>query len=386
MKLVFHITAGFFLFVLLLVFKEASGAELQQKLEGIKEQITREKQGLTEVERKEGSVLEALEKIDIDLDRRNARLKTIGSRLDGIIQNLQATEGQLAAAGLSVEERRELLKKRAQALYKWQRGGSPFILLNGGLSAGDIMRRKHYLELMLSEDQALLERLLTDSTRQKRLKEQLARTRENLDKERMTLVQAKESIRTQREKKSVILSSLRGEKEVRARALRELEQAASRLEKMIGEFDRRMTAQPKEAYPWNGFDSIKGRLDYPIAGKVVGAFGVTRHPEFSEKLFRKGIDIEAPLGEEIKTVERGKVVFADRFSGYGKMMIIDHGKRFYTVYAHLSELLKQPGDSVQKGEAIALVGDTGSLKGPRLYFEIRKDGKPVDPLPWFKKR
>ncbi|MBI3062676.1 MAG: peptidoglycan DD-metalloendopeptidase family protein, partial [Deltaproteobacteria bacterium] len=73
-------------------------------------------------------------------------------------------------------------------------------------------------------------------------------------------------------------------------------------------------------------------------------------------------------------------------SGYGKMMIVDHGQRYYSVYAHLSDLLKKPGEAVQRGEAIGLVGDSDSLAGARLYFEIRKDGKPVDPLPWFKKR
>jgi septal ring factor EnvC (AmiA/AmiB activator) len=100
-------------------------------------------------------------------------------------------------------------------------------------------------------------------------------------------------------------------------------------------------------------------------------------------VFRNGIDIEAPAGEVIKAVEKGKVVFADRFSGYGKMLIIDHGARYYSVYAHLSEFLKKMGDTVKRGEAIALVGDSDSLAGAELYFEMRKDGKSIDPLPWF---
>ena len=179
---------------------------------------------------------------------------------------------------------------------------------------------------------------------------------------------------------------MRGEKEIRTQALKELEQAAHRLQRMIDEIGRKSTVKSMVAYPWRGFGALRGKLDYPIEGKVVGGFGMTRHPEFSEDLFRKGIDIEAPLGEEIRTVERGRVVFADQFSGYGRMMIIDHGKRYYTIYAHLSELLKGPGETVRRGEPIALVGDSGSLEGARLYFEIRKDGKPLNPLPWFRKR
>jgi septal ring factor EnvC (AmiA/AmiB activator) len=118
----------------------------------------------------------------------------------------------------------------------------------------------------------------------------------------------------------------------------------------------------------------------------MAAFGKVKHPEFSAELFRKGIDIEAPYGEQIRAVEGGRVIFADRFPGYGKMMVVDHGDRYYTVYAHLSELLKKNGETVRKGEPIALVGDSDSLAGARLYFEIRKDGKPLDPVPWFKKQ
>ncbi|MGH7829080.1 MAG: murein hydrolase activator EnvC family protein, partial [Candidatus Binatia bacterium] len=73
------------------------------------------------------------------------------------------------------------------------------------------------------------------------------------------------------------------------------------------------------------------------------------------------------------------------FSGYGRMIIIDHGERYYTLYAHLSELFKKNGQSVQRGEPIARVGDSDSLRGARLYFEIRKDGKPLDPLAWLQK-
>lgn len=92
------------------------------------------------------------------------------------------------------------------------------------------------------------------------------------------------------------------------------------------------------------------------------------------------------MGQEIKAVEKGTVVFADRFSGYGKMVIIDHGDRYYTIYAHLAEILKKNGDPVKRGETVGLVGDSDSLAGANLYFELRKDGRSVDPLPWFKQQ
>ncbi|MGH9821300.1 MAG: murein hydrolase activator EnvC family protein, partial [Pyrinomonadaceae bacterium] len=182
-----------------------------------------------------------------------------------------------------------------------------------------------------------------------------------------------------------LLASLRQEKETRVRTLKELEQAALRLQKMIDEIARRSATKPREAPSGKGLEAMRGKLDWPVRGQVIASFGKTKHREFSTEVFRNGLDIEAPVGAEIKAVEKGKVVFADRFSGYGKMLIIDHGERYYTVYAHLSEFLKKTGDWVQRGEAVALVGDTDSLAGAKLYFEMRKDGKSIDPTPWFRR-
>jgi murein hydrolase activator len=154
---------------------------------------------------------------------------------------------------------------------------------------------------------------------------------------------------------------------------------------MIEELSRRSAAKSKEASADGGLESMRGKLDWPVKGQVIGGFGKTKHHEFSTEVFRKGLEIEAPVGEEIRAVEKGKIVFADRFSGYGKMLIIDHGDRYYTVYAHLSDFLRKNGDFVRRGEAVALVGDSDSLAGSKLYFEMRKDGKSIDPAPWFRR-
>jgi septal ring factor EnvC (AmiA/AmiB activator) len=130
---------------------------------------------------------------------------------------------------------------------------------------------------------------------------------------------------------------------------------------------------------------MRGKLDWPVKGELISAFGKTRHKEFDTEVFRNGIDIRASLGQEIKAVEKGTVVFADRFSGYGRMIVIDHGERYYTIYAHLSEMFKKDGDPVKRGEILGLVGDSDSLAGAGLYFEMRKDGRSVDPVPWFRK-
>jgi len=370
--------------LLLLLSQVIYGADREKDLEGIKRKIKKEKQGIIKVKEEEGSVLQSLEKVEKRLEGQISRLKGINASFKAISLDLQKREREEELLSLSLRVRRRLFKKRARALYKWQRGGSPFILLNGGGSVTDLMRRKRYLELMLVKDRELVDNLHSESAEQQALKKALVDKRKNLDRQKSALLKVKGSIRQERKKKRQILARLKREKKIRTRALKELEQAALRLQKMMNEIVRKPMVKPVKAYRGKGFAAVKGRLPYPVRGKVVGGFGKTSHPEFPAEVFRKGIDIEAPLGEEIKAVETGRVIFAGRFSGYGKMIIIDHGERYYTVYAHLFEILKKPGESAQKGESIALVGDSGSLQGARLYFEIRKDGQPLDPLRWFR--
>lgn len=362
------------------------GAEVEKELEGIKKKIAREKQGISKVQRKEGSVLKGLQRIEEELDRKDRELKRINARLEVVIGDLQKKEEEAHKVSESLSARKELLKKRARALYKWQRGGSPFVFLNGGGSIAELMQRKRYLELTLAYDQHLLESLSRESAQLVKLKGDLVQKREQVDRERRKLVEVKEAIRQERENRREALASLRREKETRVRALKELEQAAHRLQKMMDELSRKAVASTGAIRGPADFEAMRGKLEYPVRGEVMAAFGKTRHPEFTAELFRKGIDIAASLGEEIRAVEGGKVIFADRFSGYGKMMIVDHGRRYFTIYAHLADLLKHSGDPVRRGEPIATVGDSDSLEGARLYFEIRKGGKPLDPLPWFKKR
>jgi len=278
------------------------------------------------------------------------------------------------------------LARRADALYRWQRGASPLMILNGDLSLSSLLKRRYYLQSTVAFDREMIQSLNEQATRQETLTQELARKRQNVDAQRRELTEVKEAVQKEAQKKRELLASLREEKESRQRAVKDLEQAALRLQKMIEELSRRSAGKSsKEAPAGSGLESMRGKLEWPVKGQLIGGFGKTKHHEFSTDVFRKGLEIEAPVGEEIRAVEKGKIVFADRFSGYGKMLIIDHGDRYYTVYAHLSDFLKKSGDPVKRGEAVALVGDSESLVGSKLYFEMRKDGRSIDPTPWFQR-
>jgi septal ring factor EnvC (AmiA/AmiB activator) len=363
----------------------AGGAAIDKDLDGIRKKIEKEKRGITQVQKKEGSLLQALGKIEGDLEKKNHALGRADEKLKVVVREMRKKESAAERNARLLRQRQDLLKRRALALYRWQRGGSPFVVLNGDLSPGALLQRRHYLQTTLAFDRDLIRALSEEAARQDTLKHELARKKSELDTQKRALAEVKQSAEREAEKKRELLASLRQEKESRVRSLKELEQAARRLQTMLDEMAKKSVATPEQPAPGTGLEATRGKLDWPVKGEVMRSFGKARHPEFSAEVFRKGIEIEAPVGEPIKAVEKGKIVFADRFSGYGKLVIIDHGERFYTVYAHLSEFLKQKGDLVKRGESIGLAGASDSMAGAKLYFEVRKDGRSIDPLPWLRR-
>jgi len=123
----------------------------------------------------------------------------------------------------------------------------------------------------------------------------------------------------------------------------------------------------------------------PVKGKIISKFGTARNRDFPSFTFRSGIDIKANRGEPVRSVFKGRIIFAQWLKGYGNIIIIDHGDNYYTLYAHVDEISKKKGSLIDRGDVIATAGDTGSMKGTCLHFEVRFHGKPVNPVKWLKK-
>jgi septal ring factor EnvC (AmiA/AmiB activator) len=123
-------------------------------------------------------------------------------------------------------------------------------------------------------------------------------------------------------------------------------------------------------------------LPFPTDGHIEVGFGKVLNPKFNTVTSQNGLDLRAPEGSEVRAVGPGVIVHASPFRGYGNLVIVDHGEGYHTLYAHLSVISRTVGESVEAGQVIGRVGDTGSLKGAYLYFELRKKGKPIDPKDW----
>ena len=179
---------------------------------------------------------------------------------------------------------------------------------------------------------------------------------------------------------------MRKEKSAQLLAIESLKEAALNLDHKINNLSTQLAAlDPNQYSGREPFQAYKGLLKMPVKGKIISLFGKFKNTQFNTLNFRSGIEIQTERGEPIQAVYAGKILYADWFKGYGNMIIIDHGENYYTVYAHIEEAFKTAGDVVEAGEVMATVGDTGSITGPKLYFEVRHHGKPLDPMQWLEK-
>jgi len=181
-----------------------------------------------------------------------------------------------------------------------------------------------------------------------------------------------------RDERSRALKAMNAQIRNRNDSIAKLKREAAALEKLIADLRRAMSDLP----PTGGqaFEKVRGRLNWPVAGKVTARFGQPR----GGGLKWNGVMIEAARGTPVKALYDGRIAYADWLPGMGLLVIVDHGG-YMSLYAHNEQLYKAVGERVSGGDAIATVGDTGGRSVPGLYLEIRRGAKAVDPVPWFRR-
>jgi septal ring factor EnvC (AmiA/AmiB activator) len=366
----------------------AEPSDSEQELQRIKREMQMKKKELTRANRKERSVLVELDKIDRDIQADSGELLLQQKRLRDAEASLQEIEKSNREINRELAGLKQIYGLRLRALYKLQRSGSaPLLAIDDPGNAG---KQVKYLGMIADRDRKIiheygsaLDRLALRQT------EIAAKQREILESKR--IVEAKKTgLETKRRQKAGILTSVRREKGLYEQTLHELEASSTSLWAMIrkDESERRSLDEAHASAPGRGERSVKekGRLPWPLEGQVLTRFGMQRHPQFGTMVFRRGIEIEAREGQAVRAVSDGVVAYADWYKGYGKLAILDHGNGFYTLYGNLSRIDLNKGDRVTKGQVLGLAGETGSLKGAKLYFEIRQNGEAQDPLGRLAKR
>jgi septal ring factor EnvC (AmiA/AmiB activator) len=347
--------------------------------------------------KKETAVIRSLDDIERSLDRARKRVAATRVELARIDREIAKNQRALDQKEKQIAAAETYAAGRLVALYKLGWLGKINILASAD-SMGEMLQRERALSVILDQDEQHLENLERDYHRLEVLqaKQQKRKAaKQVLDDEHR--LRAGEML-TEKQRKSGVLTEIRSKKSLELAAIevfredsQNFDQAIRQLGRVVARETQTAAAQaaakketPNKTLP-ETFTTRKGLLKLPVKGKIKNSFGAYRNAKFKTKNFRSGIDIRADRGEPVHAVYPGRVLYSSWFKGYGNMLIIDHGGHYYTVYAHVDEIFKQKGEAVEDNEVIATVGDTGSMEGPGLYFEVRYHGKPLDPAKWIKK-
>src|SRR5438034_1175092 len=364
----------------------------QRKLQQTQKQLREEKERVAAARARETSLLAELEEID----RRLAAKQGEVARLDGRIKRTQA-EVQGFRSEISKLERQRAgqttaLAGRLRVLYRVHaQGGALPLILSGDDPVTRATAVRHLVSLavldarLIREYRGISERLADRKEREEARQQELAVLHADAQHEQAEADREAAKRRT-------LLARVRDERAYHERMVGELTEASRRLEAFIRELGAKQRKLAKVPPPKGGeppavgFGSLRGRLPWPTDGRIVAPFGAQVHPRFGTRTFRNGVDIEAAEGTDIAAVYAGHVIYTRWFKGYGNLIIVDHGNEYYTLYAHIAEIEAKEGEDVRQGQRIGTVGDTASLAGPRLYFEVRYQGKPQDPAEWLRQR
>jgi len=367
----------------------------QRKLQHTQKQLREQREKAAEARRKEVSLLAELEQIDQTLARKKSDVARLGERVNRAQAEIAAVRSDIRRLEGRKAVQREALATRLRLMYRIQALGGALPLLFGGddpIARAVLLR--HLATLAAVDARLIQEYLVTSDGLAERKSREEAR---QVELEALRGQAEAERVEMDREgtKRRGLLAKVRDERAYHERMVGELTEASRRLEVFIQALQEkqrraaRTPPPPRRGSPpaaGAGFGTFRGALPWPTDGPLVASFGAQIHPRFGTRTFKSGIAIEAGEGTDIRAVYGGRVMYTGWFKGYGNLIILDHGTEYYTLYAHVAEIGVKEGEEVRQGQRIGTVGDTGSLAGPRLYFEVRHQGKPQDPEQWLRQR
>ncbi len=267
---------------------------------------------------------------------------------------------------------RLLLKQRLRALFRMS-FRQPFL---GGIldseSFGDLARKLKFEMILAQGNEKILSQTL-ESEEQFERKSDEWNQEEQRKRRLLSVLGRQEANYSQKHKnRTISLDLIQRQKEERERMIEELSQRAQGLQEKVSSFLKQAEEAQKTQAAWipagAGLKIERGRIPWPVSGTIIQTFGRSRNAQFKEVVDNTGIQIQAPEGTPFRAVANGKVRFADWFKGYGKLVILDHGQGYYSLYAQASELNVTEGQAVSAGQILGTVGDTGSLVGTSLFI------------------
>jgi septal ring factor EnvC (AmiA/AmiB activator) len=351
-----------------------------------------------EAEKELREVRERIESMQRTMRRDTDRRDALSGQLRDAEENVRGARGKLSDVRKRLAESdRELERLAAERAAQEAALEKQRDVLAAELRSAYVGGRQEQFKLLLSqENPAMLGRMLTyyayfgraraaniAGIQELVVKLDEATRAEAAERERLAALEEEtrrqlSAVDAARDERSRALKAMNAKIKSRSDSIARLKREAASLEKLVADLRRAMSDLP----PTGGqaFEKVRGRLNWPVAGKLAARFGQAR----GGGLKWNGVLIEAARGAPVKALYDGRIAYADWLPGLGLLVIVDHGG-YMSLYGHNEQIYKAVGQSVSGGEAIATVGDTGGRSAPGLYLEIRRGTRAIDPVPWFRR-
>jgi murein hydrolase activator len=350
------------------------------RMQRLEKELFREKEKFELFKMKEKDILARLSEMEKDVAEKKAKVTSLRGNVRTSLGKVRALQDKLAVLEKSLRAIEKLLMERMVILYKYARRGYMKILATAS-DLDQFRLRVKYLSVIMREDQTVLETLAQRKLSQEEKIKDLGRELSQAENRKRQEEDKLSALKKDLEEKVALLIKTHKEKEFYQIAVKELETGAEELKDTLLDLEKKPGKYGGEMGA-SRFAENKGSLPLPFNGKIIRGSEVLGPAVAS---LRRGVYIEGKGEEEVRSIFSGRVDFSGSVKGYGEMIIINHGSRYFTIDAELKQRTKKRGDQVQAGDVIGFVGSPEKSGPARLYFEIRHGRKILDPEKWLKR-
>ncbi len=369
--------------VSLLIAQDVDRYQQQNRLQQIRKEIEGYRRKVRREERKERQLIDAVAQFDREIDLTHQLLtelekeeKKKGKQISKISRELDATRDEL-------DRLQQIYARRIVNFYKYGRMKDIELLLSAK-SFNQTLTWFKFQQLIAQNDKRnyanILKKKEKIETQRNKLKEEAVSQRKIINEKK----DEEKGLKNKSKERNKLLVQVQDNKQVFMQRLKDNENSMREIQRLINvEEDKRLTLEQEGIVQTTDFPALKGRMIWPTIGKVINQFGRYRHPKWrSVTLQNIGIDIQAEFGQDVRATAKGIVTAITWRRGMGNIIMINHFGGYFTVYTHLSQIIIQVDESVEAGQVIGSVGDSGSLSGPMLHFEIWKNKQALNPEEW----